>query len=345
MKGLFSSAFRASCATEPGSDKSHQDQILTFMTGDVPGDTNQGLISLRRLFEPLTRAYEDVFKPSFKLAHDLEPRALWLQRLLGWKTGISNAVILCGNNMEEGNKTPSIKALRVAEFYKEHGTGQLTWVAVNKVNRQEGLGLMMVLLGIRALRELAHRNGETLDTTIIEVNNPRRVNAGQYSDAKRPVYETFEKWGARFVPIEYRRPNVARGDVKKTDEFSLMVYPDARTGRYPDKAQLRQALRGIYVNEGVENPEDDADFIAMTAALDACPPLTEVNTGFVRRMESFERWLRAQGHRIDDRTLRLDEAFKSWSEEFDKAHPAGHPSGQEGAGARPQAPRPQAVPA
>lgn len=324
MRDFVSSALRASSPAEPG--KEQKDQIFIYMTGDADANTGddrkdaEAVRHLRTLFDPLKRAYEEIFKPSFRLAHDLEPRAVWLQRLLGWNPAIANAVILCGQNLTETQEGPSsVKALRVAEFYKGCGAGQLTWVAVNKEHRRESLGLMMVLLGIRALRELASRNGETLAATVIEVNNPKCVNAEAYSDAKRPVYETFEKWGARFLPIEYRRPNVARGDTGKTTEFSLMVYPDAQTGFYPNKEQIRAALRGIYTNEGVADPEADPDFQQMSAALETCPDLTEKNERFVAKMASFEIWLQKRAHHERDNrhACVLDEPFGEWLKFFE----------------------------
>lgn len=302
----LSSVFRASFFAKPG------DEILIHMTGNEQNDMD-AIKGLRRLFDPLKVAYEEVFQPSFGLAHDLEKRSVWLQRLLGWSPTISNAVILCGQNLSKENGTAkTVKALRVAEFYKGCGAGQLTWVAVNKESRKESLGLMMVLLGIRSLQELARRNGENLGATVIEVNNPDKVSAAAYSDAGKAVYDTFRKWGARFVPMGYLRPNVARGDLQKTDEFSLMVYPDSRTGRYPGKEEIRQALRGIYINEGIENPDADPDFQAMSRQLETVPEITEVNTDFVETMSSFENWLGKHMRQDGKNLFRLDQPFRQW---------------------------------
>lgn len=214
----------------------------------------------------MRRAYHDIYVPAFPIEDERESLEKIESRLKKPVNGVERVILLAGKHLDDAQKA-EVYGISIAYYYGSHQAGLLAYNAIDPKYQQMGLGRLMVTGRIEGLQQLAAKNGQTLKSVMIEVNDPAKIKPEDDSMDPAKRVALFEKWGARQIPVPYAQPALAPG-LEKCDTLLLMAYP--QNGQYPDAAGVGAFVAGIYAanNNGPVDYKDDPDFKATLRALE-----------------------------------------------------------------------------
>ncbi|MBU6475964.1 MAG: GNAT family N-acetyltransferase [Alphaproteobacteria bacterium] len=216
----------------------------------------------------LARAYKEVYEAAFPIDAEREPLESWLDSLRDADPSTKVVIVIAGADLDSEN--PTLKAISVADYYKQTDAGLLAYNAVAPKFQGHGLGRMMVEARKAALLDLAKSCGKPLGGVFIECNDPAKITPRE--DVMDPAVriKMFERWGAIVLPIDYVQPPLEDGG-SKCDTLKLLAYPHPGTGKYPTKDEIKDYLTGIYTE--LEKyagcpPTENPDYIKSVAQLE-----------------------------------------------------------------------------
>ena len=214
----------------------------------------------------MRRAYHDIYVPAFPIEDERESLEKIESRLKKPVNGVERVILLAGKHLDDAEKA-EVYGISIAYYYGSHQAGLLAYNAIDPKYQQMGLGRLMVKGRIEGLQQLAAKNGQTLQSVMIEVNDPAKIKPEDDSMDPAKRVALFEKWGARQIPVPYVQPPLAPG-LEKCDTLLLMAYP--QNGKYPDAKGVGAFVAGIYAahNHGPVDYKDDPDFKATLRALE-----------------------------------------------------------------------------
>lgn len=229
--------------------------------GPVPDVVDLRDTQDERLLEAL---YRELYLPNFPIAEQQEDPSIWTPLLWGPLPPPPKPILhilVAGERLRETARR-EIHGFIVLEFFRLSGCGLLTYMAVHRQARREGVGRLLLARAIRTLETDAAAHGVPLRAVFGEVNDPTRVQEGADSMNGDERLEALERMGARRVPIHYVQPQLRPGQGRSGSLFFVAFPVDSRPLRVLPADLLRAFLGEFYRALGVASPEGDPDFRA-----------------------------------------------------------------------------------
>lgn len=222
------------------------------------------LLDLREHPRPdLLAAFVDLYTRTFTDASEREDPAEWPPRLYGELPAPQPRMHLLVA-VDTHAQPPRLLGGISFEYYRDSRCGLLTYLVTDAEHRRRGLARRLVDQAIARLHEDAHGHGVELRGVFAETEDPAQVNSDGNAMAPRERLQALGRLGARRIDIPYVQPALAGGAGRCRHLLLLAFHPQAEgiAG-----AAVRDFLYEFYRALGVEAPEQDADFHAMTQTL------------------------------------------------------------------------------
>jgi GNAT superfamily N-acetyltransferase len=222
------------------------------------------LLDLRDHPRPeLLAAFVDLYTRTFTDAAEREDPAEWPPRLYGDLPAPQPRMHLLVA-VDEHAHTPRLLGGIAFEYYRASRCGLLTYLVTDTEHRRRGLARRLVREAIGRLQQDAHGSGVELRGVFAESEDPELVGSDGNAMVPRERLVALARLGARRVDIPYVQPALAGGAGRCRHLLLLAFQPQADD---IDGAALRDFLHEFYRALGVDAPEQDADFRAMTQTL------------------------------------------------------------------------------
>ncbi|MDE1151036.1 MAG: hypothetical protein PW788_00740 [Micavibrio sp.] len=219
----------------------------------------------------MRRAYNDIFVAAFPMPEERESLEKIEEKLRQPTHGVKRVILLAGKHLDDPDPAKAqLYGISIAYYYSADQAGLLAYNAIAPEYQQMGLGRLMVKGRIEGLEALAAEEGATLKCAVLEVNDPAKVKPEDDSMDPAKRVATFERWGAKRIPVPYVQPALAEGEEKGRSSI-LMAYPVQ--GEYPKGEAVAGFIRGIWSanNNGPVDYRQDPDYLNAMDALKNWP--------------------------------------------------------------------------
>jgi GNAT superfamily N-acetyltransferase len=159
------------------------------------------------------------------------------------------------------------------EYYRSSRCGLLTYLAVEPDHRHQGLARTLIARAIEILKNDAQEYATRLRAVFSETEDPDRVAADGGAISPRDRLTVLGRLGARWIDIPYVQPTLVGGDGRCRHLLLLAFYHNGPTPDSIEGAAVRDFLHEFYRALGVDQPQNDPDFINQRRLIGATLPL------------------------------------------------------------------------
>jgi hypothetical protein len=213
--------------------------------------------------ELLRRVHEELFLPSFPDPDEQEDPEAWSLRL--WDSRPPPEPELHGS-VALARADGAIAGFAFVERYRESRCALLSYIAIASTWRRRHLAADLLALAVKSAQDAATAAGERLEGVFAEVHDPQRVARADDVIDPRDRLRAMARLGARRVPVDYVQPALG-AQQQRSDRLLLIAFPPFGPNDTLDADVVRAFLREYYEALGVAAPDDDPDFLRMSAQL------------------------------------------------------------------------------
>lgn len=238
-------------------------------------------------FDLIKRAYDEIYIPSFPDKQDREPLSRWVNRcdpFLQKNNTSAYILMVAGQNLADP-ENGFIEGLAVGIYFKRTNVALLAYNAVREECRGSGLGKMLLNARLDYFDQISKKLGRPTEGIFLEVENP---DFDGLTREKRKIcerrIETYRRWGAQELPLDYAHPPLVASDDFKLKEYKLLSFPGVNNLN-PSTRTIKHFLACVYMDCGILCPTKDPDFKEMLKQLNvmnAKPQEQAVKTAFER---------------------------------------------------------------
>jgi GNAT superfamily N-acetyltransferase len=197
----------------------------------------------RRLIE---KFYNEIYRNEFLNANLAEHPDIWL-RLMGDVVPMGqpmvHVVLAC-------ESTGDILGGVVFEQYRESGCWLLTYLAVHKHSRRQGLASSL----LDQVKETIRLVGGTDDLLLLEAKSPLHAENQTEHELAVTRLKIFDRLGIQYFPIDYVQPALAPGKYPLAD-FLLLLYCKTPIHNEIATSRIITFLKELYTSCGQANSE------------------------------------------------------------------------------------------
>jgi hypothetical protein len=295
------------------------------MAIDPPGNLDLALLTdLPEWPVLLDRLIREIYVPNFPNQDEREDPAAWRQRLTIHSPPPpqpSTYIFVAGANLRSADDNQRIlDGFVIVELYRDSRCALATYLAVATQSRKRRVSSQLLTYAVTALSRETKLADRPLRALFAEITDPHKPKAGATAD-----FDPFDRVvimsriGWRHVPIEYVQPALG-GDRARVRHLMLWAYPiDGKPLAAISTPDLCAFLREFYRALGVERPDEDPDFQAMTrtARTESLPveigetPMLSFDTYGIAFHYLLPRISRTQSH-----SIRSSSAFRSFERDL-----------------------------
>ena len=232
------------------------------------------LLDLRGRDRPeLLSAFTALYLNTFTDPSEREDPAQWSERLRHSYPSPQPRTHLVVALQADGVAASSVLGGIVFEYYPASRCGLLTYLVVDRAQRRRGLARRLISTAIGILNHDAQQQSSTLRGVFAEAEDPAKVSAEDAAMSPRERVTALMRLGARWIDIPYVQPALDGGSGRCRHLLLLAFDHD---GTQPEGIQgsvVKGFLYEFYQALGIERPDADADYVAISRRLDATLPL------------------------------------------------------------------------
>jgi hypothetical protein len=236
------------------------------------------LLDLREQTNPtVLDAFIALYERTFADPSIREDSAQWNDRLRNnYLSPQPRTHIVVAVSQERNNPSSTVLGGVVFEFYRHSNCGLLTYLAVEPVFRQHGLGKELVTLAINILNADARHHGVSLKAVFAESENTGEVSENSNAISRRDRLTVLARLGALWIDIPYVQPSL-EGGAGRCRHLYLLAFPlPGQSSRKINGTVVHDFLFEFYQALGVEDPEADIDFALSSQKIGATVPLKAI---------------------------------------------------------------------
>jgi hypothetical protein len=218
----------------------------------------------------LERVVHELYLPSFPNKDEREDPEAWMPRLsihAPTSPQPSTHIFVAGARLGSTGDGRQLDGFLIAERYPESWCALATYLAVAPRARGRHVASRLVGHAVSALARGAGGTERPLCALFAEITDPHKPKASAVGDFDAFARaDALSRMGWQHVPVDYVQPALGGGRAR-VRHLMLWAYPlDDRPLTAIPAVTLREFLREFYQALGVERPDDDPDFQAMTHA-------------------------------------------------------------------------------
>lgn len=230
-------------------------------------DSAPRFLDLRTQPRPdLLTAFIELYTDTFTDPSEREDPAQWPQRLYG-EQDVPQPYMHLLVAVDTDSSSTTLLGGMAFEYYRESRCGLLTYLVVDPGQRRRGLARHLIQRAITLLKQDADAAGTTLRGVSSETEDPARATAGGNAMPPQQRLLTLAQLGARWLDIPYLQPALAGGSGRCRHLLLLVFYPGPTQPPRIDGSAVRDFLHEFYRALGIADPDQDAEFLAMTMQL------------------------------------------------------------------------------
>lgn len=220
----------------------------------------------------LLAAFIELYTHTFTDPSEREDPAQWPLRLYGHLDAPQPQMHLLVA-VDAHAPSPGLVGGMAFEYYRDSRCGLLTYLVVDPAQRRRGLARQLIQRAIALLKQDAIDAGTVLRGVFSETEDPEQVAAEGNAMSPQQRLITLAHLGARRLDIPYVQPMLEGGSGRCRHLLLLVFYPDVARAASIEGSVVGDFLHEFYRALGVQQPDQDAEFLAMTKQLTETLPL------------------------------------------------------------------------
>lgn len=162
------------------------------------------------------------------------------------------------------------------EYYRGSRCGLCTYLVVDPDRQRRGLARALVARAIEILKSDARDRGVRLHAVFAESENPALVVADGSAMVPHDRLVALSRLGARWIDIPYVQPTLIGGSERCRHLFLLAFHHGGAAPHEIEGTAVRDFLHEFYRALGVEQPDNDVDFLDQQRHLGVRLPLKPI---------------------------------------------------------------------